>query len=150
MEPEPRFYRLVRPLIPKPLRPLVLKYRELLSYLVFGVLTTLVNFLIYFPLKEVMPYWVANIPAWIGAVAFAFFTNKYFVFEDDNWERGHLLRQGARFASMRLVSLGLEELILLIFVEKLGLNENITKVVAQAVVILSNYVFSKLLIFRKK
>ena len=147
---ESRFYRFVRPLVPGPLRPLVLRYQELLSYLVFGVLTTVVNFVIYFPLNQWIHYLAANIIAWLGAVVFAFFVNKYFVFEDDRRDLPYLLRQARAFAAMRLLSLGMEELMLLVFVEWLGLNSNATKLVAQVLVVILNYIFSKLLIFRGK
>ena len=146
---ESKFYRFIRPLVPKPFRPLVLKYQSMLSYLVFGVLTTLVNFIIYYPLCRIVPYQVSLVIAWLGAVIFAFFVNKLFVFEDDNWQAGHVIRQGVYFGSMRLVSLGMEEAIFFIFVEQLGLNSDITKIIAQFIVVISNYIFSKLLIFRK-
>ena len=64
---ESRFYRMIRPLIPRPLRPLCLKYQEYISYLVFGVLTTLVNLAIFYVLVRLMNYLVANVIAWIGA-----------------------------------------------------------------------------------
>ena len=147
---ESRFYRLIRPLIPASLRPLALRYQEALSYLVFGVLTTLVNLLIFYPLSRGISYLIANVVAWIGAVVFAFFTNKAFVFEDHDWSAGTLFRQGAAFAAARLLSLGMEELILLIFVERMGLNADITKLIAQVLVVIANYVFSKLWIFRKR
>ena len=147
---ESKFYRLIKPLIPKPLRPLALRFQEVLSYLVFGALTTLVNFLVYFPLSNWIHYLAANIIAWICAVSFAFVVNKVFVFEDSRRDAGYLLRQMGAFAAMRLVSLGMEELLMFVFIEKLGMNANLVKLAAQVIVIVLNYVFSKLLIFRKK
>lgn len=147
---ESRFYRLVRPVVPKPLRPLALRYQELISYVVVGGLTTLVNFVIYFPLSRLVHYLIATSVAWAGAVVFAFFANKVFVFEDERWDRAYLLRQAASFTAMRLLSWGLEVLIMWVFVEHLGLNSDVTKIAAQILVIMLNYIFSKLLIFRKK
>ena len=146
---ETKFYRWIKPLIPKPLRPLALRYQAVLSYLFFGVLTTLVNFLLYFPLSRVMHYLAANVLAWLGAVTFAFFTNRAFVFEDRRRGAALLLRQASAFAAVRLFSLGAEELILLIFIEKLGLNSDVTKLAAQVIVTVLNYFFSKYLVFRK-
>ena len=146
---ESRLYRLLRPLIPKPLRPLALKYQQLLSYLIFGVLTTLVNLLLYYPLSHLIHYLAANVIAWVGAVIFAFFTNKALVFEDSQWDAGTLLRQGSSFAAARLFSLGMEELILWGFVEQMGLSPDWIKLLAQILVVILNYVFSKFMIFRK-
>ncbi len=147
---ESRFYRFFRPLIPKPLQPLALKYQAVLSYLFFGVLTTLVNFLLYFPLSRVMHYLAANVLAWIGAVVFAYLTNRAFVFEDRRTGAAHFLRQGAAFAGARLFSLGMEEGMLLLLIEKLGVNADLTKVLAAVVVTVLNWFFSKYLIFRKE
>lgn len=147
---ESRFYRLIRPVVPRPLRPLVLRYQELISYLVVGGLTTLVNFVIYFPLSRLIHYLIATTVAWVGAVVFAFFANKVFVFEDERWDRGYLLRQAASFTAMRVLSWGLEVLIMWVFVERLGLNSDVTKIAAQVLVVVLNYIFSKLWIFRKK
>lgn len=147
---ESKFYRFIKPLIPKPLRPLCLKYQEVLSYLVFGALTTLVNFLVYYPLSRLVHYTVANIAAWLAAVIFAFFVNKAFVFEDERWDGRALLRQGGQFALMRLFSLGAEEGVMLLFVEVWGLNADVTKIVTQVIVVVLNYIFSKFIIFRRK
>lgn len=146
---ESKFYRMIHPLVPKPLRAFVLQRQELVSYLVFGVLTTLVNFVLYYPLSRVLHYLAANVIAWIGAVAFAFFTNKAYVFEDADWSARALARQGAAFAAARLASLGAEELLLWGFVEKFGVGADVTKVIAAVVVVVLNYVFSKLFVFRR-
>ena len=147
---ESKFYRLVRPVVPKSLRPLALRYQELISYVVVGGLTTLVNFVIYFPLSRLIHYLIATSVAWVGAVLFAFFANKVFVFEDDRWDRGYLLRQAGSFTAMRVLSWGLEVPVMWIFVEHLGVNSDVTKVAAQILVMALNYIFSKLLIFRKR
>ena len=147
---ESRFYRFIRPLIPPPLRPLALKYQAVLSYLFFGVLTTLVNFLLYFPLSRVMHYLAANVLAWIGAVVFAYLTNRSFVFEDHRRGTAHFLRQGAAFAGVRLFSLGAEEVLLFLLIECLGVNADLTKVIAAVVVTVLNYFFSKYLVFRNR
>ena len=147
---ESRFYRFVRPLIPKPLQPFCLKYQEYISYLVFGALTTLVNLVIFYALDRIMNYLVANVIAWIGAVIFAYVVNKLFVFESDRRDPKGLLFEISTFFAARLLSLGLEEGILFVFVTQLGFSARIVKLIAQILVIIFNYVASKLVIFRKK
>ena len=146
---ESRFYRMIRPLIPKPLRPLCLKYQEIISYLVFGVLTTLVNLVIFYVLDRLMNYLVANVIAWIGAVIFAYVVNKLFVFESDRRDPRGLLFEISTFFAARLFSLGLEEGILFLFVTQMGYSDRIVKLIAQIIVVIFNYVASKLVIFRK-
>ena len=94
-----KFYAFLEPVIPKFLRPTVLKYQEILSYLVFGVLSTVVNFAVYFPINLFAPGIVANIPAWVAAVAFSFVTNKAFVFENggSSPRSSSFLRLGSRW-----------------------------------------------------
>jgi putative flippase GtrA len=146
---ESKLYRFLKPVIPRPLRPFVLRYQEILSYMLFGGMTTLVNLLIYFPLNGIMSYLIANVIAWVGSVIFAFLTNKSFVFEDTRWSLRDVLPQGLAFALARLLSLAIEEGILLLFVETLHMNTVVTKIAAQIIVILVNYFASKFFIFRK-
>ena len=146
---ESRFYRMIRPLIPKPLRPFFLKYQEYISYLVFGVLTTLVNLVIFYVLERLMNYLVANVIAWIGAVIFAYVVNKLFVFESDRRDPKGLLFEISTFFAARLISLGLEEGILFVFVTQMGFSARIVKLIAQILVVIFNYVASKLVVFRK-
>ncbi|MDO4173519.1 MAG: GtrA family protein [Eubacteriales bacterium] len=121
-----------------------------MNYLIFGVLTTAVNFLVYIPLNRIISYLIANVISWLVAVVFAFVVNKAFVFESDGWDRKTILPQLAAFAAARLLSLGLEELTLLITVEVLQCNSNVMKVFAQILVVVINYFASKFVIFRPK
>lgn len=146
---ESKFYHVYRPLIPKRLRPLVLRYQQAINYVLFGGMTTAVNLAIYYPLKLVISYLVANVIAWIGSVIFAFFVNKAFVFEDNRWDARALLYQGGSFAAARLLSLVLEEIILIVFAEWLAMGTNLVKILAQIVVIVVNFVASKFIIFKK-
>ncbi len=134
------------------LRALCVKYREVLLYLVFGGLTTVVSlvsfWLCVYPLK--LNVLVANVISWICAVTFAYFTNARWVFEARPETRGEKLRQFVSFYAGRLATLGVEELLLLVFVTWLGCNEMLIKLIAQVVVVILNYVISKLLVFRKK
>ena len=125
--------------------------RETVTYLIFGVLTTAVNYIVYYGLRALsVHYLIANTLAWIAAVVFAFFTNKRYGFESRDYTPGTLRREFFRFVAGRLLTLGIEQLFLLITVEWLGLNDRIMKLVISVIVVILNYVFSKLFIFNKE
>lgn len=144
-----RFYAFIEPVVPRFLRPVVLKYQELLSYLVFGVLSTVVNFAVYFLINLFAPGIVANIPAWVAAVAFAFVTNKAFAFEDGGWDRATLWPQIRDFTAARIFSLILEEAVFLVFAQLLHFSETWVKVLGQVIVVITNYITGKLFVFKK-
>lgn len=146
---ESKFYTFIRPVIPAFLRPAALKYQEILSYLFFGVLSMAVNFAVYFPVNLFAPGIVANIPAWVGAVAFAFVTNKAFVFEDGGWDRATLWPQIRDFAAARIFSLILEEAVFLVFAQLLRFPETWVKAAGQIIVVVANYITGKLFVFKK-
>lgn len=125
--------------------------RETVSYLVFGVLTTVVNYVVYEICKWLgVHYTLSTIIAWVMAVAFAYITNKLFVFESKSFARSVLLREIPTFIGCRLFS-GLCDLIFMVFaVELIGMNDSIAKLVANVFVVVINYIFSKLIIFKKK
>ena len=139
-------------------KELYLKYKEVINYLIFGVLATVVNlsvkYLLLFTILDATDAFelqVAVIISWIAACLFAYFTNRIIVFKSKSKE---ILKEVISFFTARIVTLGMEMLIMFIFVTALSLNSNlwvaIWSIVAQAVVIISNYVFSKLIIFKKK
>ena len=115
----------------------------------FGALTTLVNLIIFYVLVRWINYLAANVIAWVGAVIFAYVVNKLFVFESDRRDFRGLLYEIGTFFAARLLSLGLEEGILFLFVEQLGCSAGLVKLIAQILVVIFNYVASKLVIFRK-
>lgn len=134
------------------IRELFNKYQEVISYLFFGVLTTVVNYIIYFSLNAVLGedlYLVNNVVAWAGAVIFAFVVNKLFVFKKKSKNSAELIKEMTSFAMARLASLGIEEIILFIGMSLLKLNGTIVKLAAQVIVVILNYFFSKFFIFRK-
>ncbi|MDD5791862.1 MAG: GtrA family protein [Erysipelotrichaceae bacterium] len=134
------------------IRELFNKYQEVISYLFFGVLTTVVNYIIYFSLNAVLGedlYLVNNVVAWAGAVIFAFVVNKFFVFKKKSKNSAELIKEMTSFALARLASLGIEEIILFIGMSLLKLNGTIVKLAAQVIVVILNYFFSKFFIFRK-
>ena len=134
------------------LRSLIEKYWDVLSYLFFGVLTTVVNYLIYLPVYNFCGFSAAlsNMIAWVVAVIFAFLTNKPFVFKSNDWSAKTVVPELTKFVSCRIASGVLETVILFLAVDCMNWNGNIWKLVTQVLVIIINYVGSKLLVFRKK
>lgn len=131
---------------------LIKKYWGVLSYLFFGVLTTVVNYMIYLPVYNFcgISAAVSNMIAWVGAVIFAFLTNKPFVFQSHDWSAKTVVPELTKFVSCRVASGVLETVILFLTVDCLHWNGNLWKLVTQVLVIVINYVGSKLLVFRKK
>ena len=134
------------------LRSLIEKYWDVLSYLFFGVLTTVVNYLIYLPVYNFcgLSAALSNMIAWVGAVIFAFLTNKPFVFRSHDWSAKTVVPELTKFVSCRIASGVLETVILFLAVDCMNWNGNIWKLVTQVLVIIINYVGSKLLVFRKE
>ena len=134
------------------LRSLIVKYWDILTYLVFGVLTTVVNYAVYLPVYNFcgISAAVSNMIAWVVAVAFAFLTDNPFVFHSHDWSAQTVLPELTKFVSCRIASGALETVILFPSVDCMNWNVNIWKLVTQVLVIIINYVGSKLLVFRKK
>lgn len=128
------------------------KHCDILVYLVFGVLTTAVNYLVYLPCYNLahLPSAVSNMVAWIAAVAFAYVTNKTFVFRSRDWSVQTLLPELAKFLGTRLGSGLLETGILFLCVDILAMNGNVWKLLTSVLVVALNYIGSKLLVFRSK
>lgn len=124
---------------------------ETISYIVIGILTTAVNLISFHVLcnKMGIDELIANIIAWIIAVTFAYITNNLIVFRSGVEGKQKEIEKIVKFFSARLVTLGLEELGLLIFVTLLAFPNMIVKVVLGVLVIIVNYIFSKLYIFTK-
>ncbi|MDE6108092.1 MAG: GtrA family protein [Oscillospiraceae bacterium] len=133
------------------IKNLLEKYKEQWHYLIVGVCTTLVNYLIYTPLISFIPffkenYQIANALAWAGAVAFAYFANGAFVYNSTN-RRG--LKEAGAFVLSRVFSLVLEALLLALMVELLHLDKLIAKLAVSVVTIVVNYLTGKL-VFKKR
>ena len=118
----------------------------------FGVCTTIVNYLIYIPCYNVwgLSASVSNMIAWVVAVAFAYLTNKPFVFKSNDWSAAAVLPELTKFIGCRIGSGAAETLILFLAVDLLGWNGNVWKLLTQVMVVVLNYIGSKLLVFRKK
>lgn len=127
------------------------KYRDILAYLVFGVLTTLVNYIVYFPCCYAgLPASVSNILAWVVSVLFAYLTNKPFVFRSKDWSLKTVVPEATKFFGCRIGSGALESAILFVTVDLLHWNSGFWKIFTSVLVVVLNYVGSKLLVFRKR
>ena len=145
--------------------------KETITYLIFGVLTTVVNLVVFkvfdmlfTALTETDLTLLTNFIAWVFAVVFSYITNKLWVFESKSWKFDVLKKEVPAFAGARIFSLGIEELGLLIFISWLGFDrinldifglfsvggKMIVKIILGVVVVVINYIFSKLIIFKNK
>ena len=125
---------------------------ELVSYLFVGVATTVVNYVVYYIATRMLGMGVmaGTWTAWVFAVAFGYAANKAFVFKTHCENTAALVKEAVSFFAMRLVSLGMETVLMFVTVEVMGLNDLVMKLIVNLVVIIANYVFSKMFIFRKK
>lgn len=128
--------------------------KETISYIIFGVLTTVINILAFI-LFDKIKFWpqmmhltITNCLAWVVAVVFAFVTNKLYVFNSKSMEPRLVLREFFVFVSARLVSLGIDTLGLILIVRLFSLNAVIAKITMNIIVIIMNYVISKVYIFK--
>lgn len=148
----------------------VKQYREIISYLFWGVMTTVVSWATYsifiillqdveymislMGLQLPLTVLISNVLSWICAVLFAFVTNKIWVFQSKEWKQQVWIPELGKFVSARVVT-GILEMVAVPLLVGMGLNQTIldiegmvAKVIVSVVVVLLNYVFSKLFIFR--
>jgi len=132
------------------LREVLKKYREIISYLFFGVLTTLVNWVSYFVLADILhvQYMASAFIAQLLSILFAYVTNRRWVFESKVSGAKALMAEMAKFFGARGVSLVLDMLFMYLGVDILRINDKAVKVVSSFFVIVANYIFSKLFVFR--
>ncbi len=135
----------------KTIKALFVKYRSPILYVFFGGCTTLINWAAYYLLYSVAG--VRNVPstviAWILAVAFAFITNKLWVFDSRAFDKKTLLREIWTFTAARLATGVLDVVVMYFAVDVFALNANVWKLLSNVVVIVLNYVFSKLIVFKR-
>ena len=142
------------------------KYKEIISYVFFGVLATVVSIGTYKLFEIVLGkelYLVSNILSWIITVAFAYVTNKLWVFKSKSWKANVIVKEIIGFAGARIFSLVVEEAGLWLLVDICNMKalsfeifsfrlngEMIAKIIMQVIVVIMNYIFSKFIIFKKK
>ena len=133
------------------IKKLMEMYKEVISYLFFGVLATVANFVVYFACTSIfdLNYLVANALSWAAAVAFAYVTNRTWVFKSKVHGFSSIIREMSTFVGCRLLSGVMDMAIMFISVDMIGISDAVAKFITQVVVVILNYVFSKLIIFRK-
>ena len=150
------------------IKELIKKHKQLIVYVIFGVLTTLVNLVSFFVLEYIFGsggngYIIYNAVAWLIAVIFAYVTNKLYVFESKSWAPKLVIKESVEFLLARLFSFVVEEFGLILMVEVLSFGEysfnlkvitltgtSLAKILLSVVVIVMNYFFSKFIIFKNK
>ena len=128
-----------------------IKYREVILYLVFGVLTTVVSISSYYICSEILNihYLVSNIISWVLSVIFAYFTNRVWVFESKSKNTSDILKEMLTFVNCRLLYGVIDMATMFVLVGAIHINDMYAKVFTQFIVVVLNYVFSKLIVFKK-
>jgi putative flippase GtrA len=134
------------------MKELYIKYKEIINYLIVGLLTTVVSLAVYYTCvltildpHDAIQLQIANIISWIAAVTFAYFTNRKYVFESDDPD---MLREGTKFFASRIGTLLMDMGTMFLLVTVMGMSDKIAKLIVQVIVTVGNYLFSKLLVFR--
>lgn len=127
------------------------RIKQILNYGFFGLMTTVVNYAVFYLFLDVFSaaYQVANVVALVVSVAFAFVVNKHFVFHSKCWSVAVLKKELPAFLSVRVVSALIDIGSLWLLVDALAVPPKPAKLLVNVLVIVLNYVFSKLLVFRK-
>lgn len=132
------------------LKTLYQRYREIINYLFFGVLTTVVNYVTYLVMS---PFFVLTtvptVVAWVLSVLFAYLTNRKYVFCSHSTGRDALKEAGG-FVTARVMSGVLDVAIMWVFADCIGFNDLVIKLLSNVVVVVFNYAASKLVVFGKK
>ena len=124
--------------------------KEIILYVIFGVLTTIVNLIAYYLFSNIINinYLISNAIAWIISVVFAYITNKFFVINSSYINKDVIIEEFIKFMNCRLIS-GLSEVVLLfLFVDLLLMNDIVAKLIIGVLVALINFIFSKVFIFK--
>lgn len=142
------------------------KYKEIILYIIFGVLTTAVNILAFACFNNILGedlYLISNVIAWVIAVVFAYVVNKLWVFESKSWNVQIVMKEATGFLLARLFSLAVEEAGMWSLIDLMGFDrysldlfsieiggKMLVKIFLAIIVVILNYIFSKLFIFKKK
>lgn len=135
------------------MKGLYIKYKEIINYLIVGGLTTVVSLGVYYScvLTVLDPHnplqlQIANVISWIAAVTFAYFTNRKYVFESND---PNILQEGSKFFASRVGTLLMDMGTMFLLVTVMGMSDKIAKLIVQVLVTVGNYLFSKMLVFRR-
>ena len=127
------------------------KYRQIILYLFFGVGTTLVNIIVYYICGHIfdLSIFLSTIIAWILSVLFAYVTNKIWVFSSYHNGIKAILIELVRFVSCRITTGFIDLVIMVVFCTWLSFNDLVIKIISNVIVIIMNYIFSKLIVFKE-
>ncbi|MCC8136461.1 MAG: GtrA family protein [Clostridiales bacterium] len=135
------------------IRELYEKYKEIIHYLIAGVLTTVVSLAVYYACvltfldpQNALQLQIANVISWFIAVTFAYFINRSFVFQSKS---KNILKEAVDFYAARVATLLLEMVCMFLLVTVMGMNDKIAKLVVMVIVTVGNYILSKLLVFKQ-
>lgn len=128
------------------------KHEEGINYLIFGFLAFVLNYILYYLFADAirMHYMAATVLSWVLTVVFAYWTNRKFVFKSNNTDRQSVWKEFISFISARVATEVLEVVLMYLLVDCASANDKIAKLICQTLVILANYILSKLWIFKSK
>lgn len=128
------------------------KHEEGINYLIFGFLAFVLNYILYFLFADAiaMHYMAATGLSWVLTVVFAYWTNRTFVFKSQNKDTAAVWKEFVSFIGARVATEVLELVLMYVMVDMAAINDKISKLVCQVLVILANYVLSKIWIFKDK
>ncbi|MEE3490153.1 MAG: GtrA family protein [Methanobrevibacter sp.] len=123
--------------------------KELMMYFIFGVLTTVVNFVVYLLFARFLNvnYLISNVLAWFFSVLFAYVTNRIWVFESKN---SNILKEMSLFFGGRIFSGVVDTALMYLLIDILAVGDVISKIIIQVIVVILNYVISKIIVFKDK
>ena len=137
----------------KKIKKIYQKYEEIINYLIVGVLSTIVSLAIYYGLvytilnpQNAIELQIANILSWIGAVIFAYITNRKYVFKSKS---KNIKKEAVSFVSSRIITLLMDMGVMFLTVTVFKMNDKIAKLISQVIITIANYIFSKLFVFKK-
>jgi putative flippase GtrA len=130
---------------------LIKKYKEIILYLIFGVLTTLVNIVVYALCTRVLllDVYLSNVLAWLLSVLFAYFTNRRYVFSSKATTINDKVKELMSFYGCRLFTFAVDMVLMFLMIDMLYINDMVSKIAVNVIVIILNYILSKFLIFKK-
>lgn len=126
------------------------QHKEIIRYIIFGAMTTVVNFAVFYFIDTILgiSYLIANAISIVVSILFAFFTNKWFVFQTKSENFGEWFREFMLFLSLRMGTSVFDMLSMWLLVQFASMDSNLAKLLTQFIVVALNYVFSKLFIFK--
>ena len=124
---------------------------QTILYVIFGMLTTIVNLISYYFFSNIMSinYLISNMISWIISVLFAYITNKFYVFNSKDTSKDIIIKEFIKFVNCRLTSGIIEMILLFLLVDIIKVNDVISKLVIGVIVVILNFIFSKLFVFKK-